>query len=681
MQYNVFTMGLSILMSTVWTAGVARGAETSIPTDSRLEHCRTLNDRMTLQRFASLEDWESYGDWLRRHILVSTGLWPLPERTPLKAHVYGEIVHEDYRVSKVYFESRPGFFVCGNLYRPRDQKGDPYPGILCPHGHWGQGRFGHLEQGCVRARMISFARQGYVAFSWSMVGYNEANQIGHKRGISDVPWGVSLMGLQLWNSIRACDFLSGRPDVDRERIGCTGASGGGTQTFMLTAVDERVKVAAPVNMISAIMQGGCECENAPLLRLSVNNVEIASLMAPRPLLMVSATGDWTKNTLELEYPGVRSVYQLYGAAEKVRSLRIDAPHNYNLDSRNAVYPFFARWLKGAKDYDGYQETALEIDKTEDLVVFNEGHPRPDYAVDREGLRTMLIAESRGQLAAYRPRDKAGLERFREVYGSAYEHLFQVRQPTFDEVGAEEIAPILEGEGYTVRRHVMRVGDEGWVIPTLVFIPADVQMGAPVVLIVHADGKEVLWKTAGHEPIPLVRQLLARGYVVGGFDCFLTGAAVRSGDKAKRPKAPAHDLTYNRTDLAWRVQDILTCIGRSQGDQREVNVVGLGRAGLWVLAARPLARHVRKTVVDAGRFDPERDENWEGDLLLPGIRRAGELQTAGILTAPNPLLIHNTGEAFPTGRIREGFRSAGAEERLRIEKEALTPEQIVDYLRK
>ncbi len=161
--------------------------------------------------------------------------------------------------------------------------------------------------------------------------------------VSNLPWNINLMGLQLWNSIRSCDWLSSLPDVDPHRIGCTGASGG-TQTFMLMTIDDRIKAAAPVNMISAIMQDGCECENAPLLRLTVNNVEIASMMAPRPLLMVSATGDLTKHTLELEYPAVRAVCKLYNADDKLKAVRINTPHNYNLDSRNAVYPFFAKHL-------------------------------------------------------------------------------------------------------------------------------------------------------------------------------------------------------------------------------------------------------------------------------------------------------------------------------------------------
>jgi cephalosporin-C deacetylase-like acetyl esterase len=129
--------------------------------------------------------------------------------------------------------------------------------VLCPHGHWTYGRLENTELNSGPARAANFARQGYVAFAYDMVGYNDSAAVSHRYGGErESLWGLSLLGLQLWNSIRSVDFLLSLPEVDPERLGCTGESGGGTQTFLLAAVDERIKVAAPVNMISAHMQGG-----------------------------------------------------------------------------------------------------------------------------------------------------------------------------------------------------------------------------------------------------------------------------------------------------------------------------------------------------------------------------------------------------------------------------------------
>ena len=168
----------------------------------------------------------------------------MPERTPLHPVVFGEVKHDDYTVSKVFFESLPGFLVTGNLYRPLGP--GPFPAILSPHGHWAYGRLNAQNSSLVSGpgRAINLARQGFVVFSYDMIGYSDSQQLPHTfGGPRESLWGVSLGGLQLWNSLRSVDFLEGLPYVRRDAIVLTGESGGGTQTFLLAAVDDRIKVA------------------------------------------------------------------------------------------------------------------------------------------------------------------------------------------------------------------------------------------------------------------------------------------------------------------------------------------------------------------------------------------------------------------------------------------------------
>ena len=203
----------------------------------------------------------------------------MPEKTPLEPAIFDDTVHPDYIISKVYFQSLPGFLVTGNLYRPVGN--GPFPAILSPHGHWTYGRLENTATTSGPARAIGLARQGFVVFTYDMVGYADSQQLPHTfGGLRENLWGLSLAGLQLWNGIRAVDFLQTLPYVRRDAIGATGESGGGTQTFLLAAVDDRIAVAAPVNMISLHMQGGCLCENPPGLRLETTNVEIAATIAP-----------------------------------------------------------------------------------------------------------------------------------------------------------------------------------------------------------------------------------------------------------------------------------------------------------------------------------------------------------------------------------------------------------------
>ena len=323
-------------------------------------------------------------------MLVTLGLWPMFPRTPLKPQVYGKLKRDGYTIEKVVLETFPGFTLSGNLYRPAGATGK-IPGILCPHGHWEDGRVNpEVQQRCIR-----WAKLGCVVFLYDMVGYNDSKPFTHAF-LNDRlrHWGLSLPTLQTWNSIRALDWLTSLPDVDVARIGCTGESGGGTQTFLLTALDDRIKVSAPVVMVSDTFQGGCVCENAAGLRHGTDNVEFAALCAPRPLILVGATGDWTTMTMERAYPAIRGVYSLVGSTDRVSAQVFDFPHNYNQTTRNAVYAAMGRWLLGIDDPESTREGKQQPEKPEDLFTFDTGHPAPTDRKTPAQLEAYLIETRR-----------------------------------------------------------------------------------------------------------------------------------------------------------------------------------------------------------------------------------------------------------------------------------------------
>ena len=338
---------------------------------------RTLNTHYAATDFGTRAAWQRYARWLKRHTAVSLALSPPPPRTPLRARVFGRYTGAGYTCAKVSFESMPGYCVTGNLYRPAGDAGaGRRPAVLCPHGHWADGRLhDHDPRGSVVARCLQLARMGAVVFTYDMVGYNDSCQLPHREFRNDRHLGMSLMALQTWNSIRAIDFLCDLPDVDSRRIGVTGASGGGTQTFALAAVDPRVSACAPICMISYHMQGGCLCENAPLLRIGATSVDIARLFAPKPMLMGSCTTDWTKNTADEELPAVRRIYELYGATDRLHHRHVDDQHNYNQDMQEHVCGFFNRYLFGADSAGPVPETAMARPPHRDRMVW-WGRPAP-----------------------------------------------------------------------------------------------------------------------------------------------------------------------------------------------------------------------------------------------------------------------------------------------------------------
>src|SRR5262245_28781822 len=317
--------------------------------------------------------WKARRDEVRRQILVAAGLWPEFERPPLKPEIFGKVDGEDYTIERVTLETLPGFYLSGSLYRPKGKPG-PFPAIAAPHGHWKEGRYTQAKDGNFPTMGISLARLGFVSFHYDMVGYADFKQLPHK--FDDLAWGQGLFGLQTWNSLRAIDFIAALPDVDPKRIGCTGASGGGTQTFILTAIDDRIACAVPVNMVAAEFQGGCSCENAPFLRLGLNNVEIAAMTAPRPLLLIACTGDWTKNVPTLEGPVVKKAFETLGIGEKFHFVQMKADHNYNQDSREAMYAWMSRWLQNGPDQPKIAEPPAPEVKREELAVWTDKHEVP-----------------------------------------------------------------------------------------------------------------------------------------------------------------------------------------------------------------------------------------------------------------------------------------------------------------
>ncbi|MEN3001172.1 MAG: hypothetical protein ABDI19_04930 [Armatimonadota bacterium] len=348
-------------------------------------------------RVASRVAWEAFAKRLRQHVRFACGLLPNLPPAPLRVLRVPAYQGDGFRIERFALETLPDYYLTGSLLLPEKPAGRRAPAMLQPHGHYETGRLNAPDI----LRAVALAQAGAWVLMYDMVGYNDHFQFAH---YGEEPaewhrWGFSRAWLQTWNSLCAFEWLARQPQVDAKRIGCSGISGGGTQTFLLAAVEPRLACAAPVKMVSSTMQGGCICENPPLLRLFACNPEITALCAPRPLLLISDSGDWTADNPERVAPFLRKVYQLYGAQERFQHVHLSEGHQFGEEARAAYYRWAAEVLRLnaiPRDPAIAPETLLPA-----LRVWGEALPRPQG-----------VPEGTGVFERYKTAVQAGLPRWR-----------------------------------------------------------------------------------------------------------------------------------------------------------------------------------------------------------------------------------------------------------------------------
>jgi dienelactone hydrolase len=673
------------------------------PADARLERNKTLDDYFPMTVPASKEAWETRRRELREQVLVALGLWPMPEKKPLEPVIHGKIDRDDYTIEKVFFASYLGHYVSGNLYRPKGKSGK-LPAVLCPHGHWRNGRFydagdkdaqaqidmkaeqtsagAHFP---LQARCAQLARMGCVVFFYDMVGMADSQQIKHTAGFTDAAAELrlqSFMGLQAWNSIRALDFLTSLPDVDPARIGVTGASGGGTQTFILCAIDDRPAAAFPAVMVSTAMQGGCICENCSYLRQDTGNIDLAALFAPKPLGMTGAR-DWTIDIERKGLPELQALYKLYGVEDRVMARCFpEFPHNYNQVSREVMYNWFNKHLNlGQKE--PVVEKPFEPVPPAELSVYDTQHPRPADAIGADELRKRLADASDKQIEALVPKDARGLEEFRRVVGTALRVMIHDKLPAPGDVESKEIGDRQEQDGIIWRKYLLSRKGQGEQVPAVGLCRKD--FDGTVVVWVHPEGKRSLWHDG--KLVPAAQQILDRKAGILAPDVLLTGefqGAKLPPVESKWANYAGYTYGYNRPLLANRVHDILTAVAFVQGHEKTktVHLVGWEKAGPWALLARALCGDaVARTAADGDGFRFDNVTTPGDEMLLPGAVKYGGLPAFTALCAPAELYLHHHQGTGSGKWVKEAYEAAGQGGRLERLSEKAPPEKVAEWLLK
>ena len=606
---------------------------------------RTLNDKdFIFNPPSNLEEWAKRSAKVREQLQVSLGVYPMPKFAPLNPVTRIVAERPEYTVSSVYFESVPGLLVTGSLYTPKGDaaiKEGKRPAVLCPHGHWQNGRCyensdasakKEIETGAesnmegarypLQARCANLAMMGAVVFHYDMVGYADNGPISHRDGFQDPRALLHLQGqtqLQTINSIRALDYVLSMREVDPKRIGVTGASGGGTQTFLLGALDSRPAVAFPAVMVGSRMQGGCVCENAPYLRINTGNVEIAGLFYPRPLAM-SGADDWTIAIEKEGLPELKKLYSLSGQQGLVDAkCWPEYGHNFNQKSREFMYGWMNRHLRMGGDGPVRERAFVPVPPAQ-LSVFDKEHPRVTTALSPDLLRASLEKQEENWIGSLNVQSEGGADRWKKAVGPFVRVAFDLASIKTADIKVETLGQLKSASGLSATKMSVVDSKSGRKVACDRFEPKSQVLGT------------VIW--VGESTEPPVEELLAKGWAV-----LLPSRSFNRESKAWRKSFGKEQATftycYNRPALAEWVRDICTVIRSGTGNGKKPWLAGNAAAAV---AGCVMGDEISGVQADLGHFNygqygkNEWSDFGELGMFLPGAMKFGGLP--GLL-ASNP----------------------------------------------
>ncbi|MBI2842191.1 MAG: dienelactone hydrolase family protein [Armatimonadetes bacterium] len=625
-------------------------------------------------KFTSAKDWEVRRAEVRRSVMQTIGLDPLPERLPLKVHYAGTIDRGSYVVKRVYWQTWPNVYASGYLYMPNTP--GKHPAVLNPHGHWGSG----ARYKVVQSRMITLARRGYVALAVDSIHTDT-----HAFLI-----GLTSIGAMTWNNMRGVDLLESLPEVDATKIGCTGASGGGQQTLYMMVADGRIKAAVPVvgimyfhSIMDAMQWPYCGCNAVPDILRYTDQSEMCAVFAPKPVLYQTVTKDWEKGFPTGEFQDILGVYRLYKAEAQAQCLQWDWSHDYNKPMRERMYAFFDRWLKGQEYPNAVIETEANLDTLPDIKVEEEktledlDNPPSGARVGSES-RTAIL-ESYKSTYTFRPVELKTASELKTYQGNLKKRLAELIGDVKVNGKLAKALSTAEILGLRAERLIVRSEPEVE-LPVLLFRPSGAP-SPPVVVMIHPEGKQGIIEKYGG----LVKDLVGRGAAVLLPDTRTSGelalnnweVKIWNGSMAKA-SWDMNMATWGRPEPGMIKTDLAACLdalaAREDVDLSRAALVGLGNFGVSALFTGALDTRFHSVVIEN---TAQTYLNGRGSPLIANILRVADLPQIAALVAPRRLFMAGVAGDFEFAR--KACALLGSGETLEIRKEAASQTDIASIV--
>ncbi len=619
---------------------------------------------------ASPKDWDERRKKLREAMFAAMG--SLPDKAcDLQPKEAGVLKRDGYRIEKLLFQSRPDVWVTANAYVPEGYR-VKLPAVLVVHGHWAGAR----RDPVVQARCLGLVKLGFFVLAVDAFGSGErytkpglGTYHGALYGSTLWPAGLTLLGCQVYDNRRAVDYLLTRPEVDGDRLGITGASGGGNQTLYAGALDERFAAVVPVCSVGTyqayLHAACCVCEVLPGALRFAEEGDVLSLVAPRALLVINATKDsfqFSVGEAEKSIARAQPIFRLLEAPGKLKHATFESPHAYNQPMREAMYGWMTLWLRGATSDKPIPEPKHKIEKAEDLAVFPDDQRPKGFLYP-----PTLAARAAKRLLAKLADVKA--DHVEDWESTAVYRRGQLRKQVFgDFPRAPKPAAktgALDKAGDVTTLPLVVTPEPALPLPVLHRYKADDKGGrVPACVLLHLDGKSAALKH------PVAAALLDAGWVVSAPDLRATGETKPANDAvagAPDHNSAEHALWLGRPLLGqwvFDVQCLLDWLALQPGlDKGRLAVVGIGQAGLVAVCAAGLLddRVSAAATVDAPASYVTEQAYPVGThmgLLAPGLLRVGDVPQLAALAAPRRLIVaggvSSQGKALTEKALKEAY---------------------------